>query len=173
MEIDYKRNQPKIEKTIIDILNDKKDKVINKIKNLTKQEFSKIEAKANGNCMFYAILKSIKENEIKHMEMRQIVPDYITQINYDNEEAIFREEKCRTKYEYANKLRKNGAYANDIALEAIAKMTNFLIGIYKSDERYKQNPWTIIDTSNDEYKGIILLHFNQGYPKGTGHYSGI
>ena len=123
--------------------------------------------------MFYAILKSIKENEIKHMEMRQIVADYITQINYDNEEAIFREEKCKTKYKYANKLRKNGAYANDIALEAIAKMTNFLIGIYKSDERYKQNPWTIIDTSNDEYKGIILLHFNQGDPKGTGHHSGI
>ena len=52
-------------------------------------------------------------------------------------------------------------------------MTNYIIGIYKSDERYKENPWTIIDTNNDEYKGVILIHLVQGNSNATGHYSGI
>ena len=52
-------------------------------------------------------------------------------------------------------------------------MTNYIIGIYKSDERYKENPWTIIDSNNYEYNRIILIHLLQGNSKATGHYSGI
>ena len=108
------------------------------------------------------------------MELRAITADYIETINYEEEKAIFQEENCTTKFEYANKLRKNGYYANDISLEAISKKTKTIIGIYKSDERYKSNPWTIIESGiNERPKGIILIHLEQGETNGTGHYSGI
>ena len=71
--------------------------------------------------MFYSILKSLNIKESKHMELRAITADYIETINYEEEKAIFQEENCNTKSEYAKKLRKNGYYANYIALEAISK----------------------------------------------------
>ena len=124
--------------------------------------------------MFYSILKSLNIKESKHMELRAITADYIETINYEEEKAIFQEENCNTKSEYAKKLRKNGYYANDIALEAISKKTKTIIGVYKSDVRYQSNSWTIIDNgTNEKPKGVILIHLEQGEVKGTGHYSGI
>ena len=50
--MDYKKNQPKIEITQIDFTKDKKSEVISKIKRLTTKEFTKLETKKDGNCMF-------------------------------------------------------------------------------------------------------------------------
>ena len=152
---------------------DGKEEIIDKIKNISKKEFQIIETKKDGNCLFYSILKSIKERIAKHTELRQIVCDYIENDDYESD-AIFEEEKCKTKYEYIKKLRRNGEYANDITLEAIVKNTNIIIGIYKDDKRYENNPWTIIDIPKEKkIKGIILIHLLQGDAKGTGHYSAI
>ena len=52
IEMDYKKNQPKIEITQIDVTKDKKSEVISKIKRLTTKEFTKLETKKDGNCMF-------------------------------------------------------------------------------------------------------------------------
>ena len=150
---------------------DRNEEIIDKIKNISKKEFQIIETKKYGYCLFYLILKSIKERIAKHTELRQIVCDYIENDDYESD-AIFEEEKC--KYEDIKKLRRNGEYANDITLEAIVKNTNIIIGIYKEDKRYENNPWTIIDIPKEKkIKGIILIHLLQGDAKGTGHYSAI
>ena len=173
IEMDNKKNQPKIEKLQIDVDVDQNEEIIDKIKNISKKEFQIIETKKDGNCLFYSILKSIKENIVKHTELRQIVCDYIESNDYETD-VIFEEEKCKTKNEYVKKLRKNGEYANDIALEAIAKYTDIIIGIYKEDKRYENNPWTIIDIPKEKkIKGVILIHLLQGDAKVTGHYSAI
>ena len=91
-EIYTKRNQPKIENIQIDISKDKKETIIEKIKNITKRDFQKIETKKDGNCMFYAILKSIKDKEYNHQEMRQISADYVESLDIDNENVVFEEE---------------------------------------------------------------------------------
>ena len=79
--------------------------------------------------MFSAILKSIKENEARHIELRQMVADFIEQTEYDEEEIVFKEENCKSKKEYLTLIRKNGEYTNDIILETISKKTNILFGI--------------------------------------------
>ena len=158
IEIGHIKNQPGAKEVIIDITKDKKEEVINKIKKLTDKDFIKIETKKDDNCLFYANLKSNKEKEIKHMELRQIADDYIEQIDYENENTIFTEKNCKAKKEYVDKIRKNGEYGNDIVLEAISKMTNYIIGIYKSDSRYKENSWTLIEPFSNNYKVIILFH---------------
>ena len=43
--MDYKKNQPKIEITQIDVTKDKKSEVFNKIKRLTTKEFTKLKTK--------------------------------------------------------------------------------------------------------------------------------
>ena len=173
IEIDMKKNQPKIKKIKIDVEKDNKKEIIDKIKGISKKDFQTLETKKDGNCLFYSILKSIKEKEIKHLELRQIICDYIELTNYESD-IIFEEENCKTKSEYITKIRKNGEYANDIALEALAKQNYLIIGIYKEDQRYENNPWTIIDIpENKKIKGVILIHLLQGNATGTGHYSGI
>ena len=106
---------------LINVSTDKKTEIIQKIKDIKSDEFSKIETRKDGNCMFYSILKSIKGKEILHNELRQIVADYIESINYEEEETTFKEEGCKNKMEYLNKIRKSGEYTNSIALEAITK----------------------------------------------------
>ena len=125
--------QSKNNSSIINIDKDDKKEILTKIKNIKKNEFSKIETKKNRNCMYYAILKSIKSKEIGHLELRQITADYIESINYEDEEEIFKEENCQNKIQYLNKIKKNGEYTNSIVLEAIAKKTNIIIGIFLAD----------------------------------------
>ena len=140
IEIDTKRNQPKIENIQIDISKDKKETIKEKIKNITKRDFQKIETKKDGNCMFHAILKSIKDREYIHKELRQIAADFVESLDIDNENAVFEEEGVNSKKEYVNKIRKDGVFTNGIVLDAITKRTNIIFGIYKSDERYKDEP---------------------------------
>ena len=173
--MDTNRNQPKIENILIDINKDKKETIKEKIKNITKRDFQKIETKKDGNCMFYAILKSIKNSEYIHKELRQIAADFVESLDINNENAVFQEEGVSSKKEYVNKIRKDGVFTNGIVLDAITKKTYIIFGIYKSDERYKNSPWNIIEVGDNEIcKGVILLHFEQGESsKGVGHYSGI
>ena len=160
--------------SLINVNEDDKTQIIQKIKNIKSNEFSKIETKKDGNCMYYAILKTLKINEIRHLELRQITVDYIESINYEEEEKIFQEENCQNKQQYIEKIKKNGEYTNSIVLEAISKKTNIIIGVYLADERYKDNPWITFEPCNEnKVKGVILLHLKQGDAKGTGHYSGI
>ena len=77
LDFDIETNQPKMESIQINILNDTKTDAINKIKDITINEFQKIEVKKDGNCLPRAILKSIKENELYHPELRQIITDII------------------------------------------------------------------------------------------------
>ena len=160
--------------SIINIDKDDKKEILTKIKNIKQNEFSKIQTKKDGNCIYYAILKSIKSKEIRHLELRQITADYIESINYEEEEEIFKEENCQNKVQYLNKIKKNGEYTNSIVLEAISKKVNMIIAVFLADERYKENPWIIFEPNNEnKIKGILFLHLEQGDPKGTGHYSGI
>ena len=132
---------------------------------MKQNEFSKIETKKDGNCMYYAILKSIKSKEIRHLELRQITADYIESMNYEEEE-IFKEENCQNKVQYLNKIKKNGEYTNSIVLEAISKKVNMIIAVFLADERYKENPWIIFEPNNEsKIKGILFLHLEQGDPK--------
>ena len=109
--------------------------------------------------MFYSILKSIKGKEILHNEFRQIEADYIESINYEEEETTFKEEGCKNKKQYLNKIRKNGEYTNSIALEAITQKTNIIIAVYLADEIYKKELWIIFEPNEkSEIKGVILLH---------------
>ena len=149
IKMDNKKNQSKIEKILIDVNVDVNEEIIDKIKNISKKEFQIIETKKYGYCLFYLILKSIKERIVKHTELRQIVCDYIENDGYESD-AIFEEEKCKTKYEYIKKLRRNREYANDIALEAMTKITNIIIGIYIEDKRYENNPRAIIDITKEK-----------------------
>ena len=111
--------------------------------------------------MFYAILKSIKDKECNHREMRQIAADYVESLDINNENIVFEEEGVRGKKEYVNKIRNNGEYTNATVLEAITKKTNIIFGIYKSDERYKDEPWNIIDVGDNEIcKGVIFQHLD-------------
>ena len=158
VEINQNTKQPEIGNLQINVLKDTKSDIKNKIKNLGEEDFSIIETKKDGNCMFTAILKSIKENVSRHLELRQIAADFVEEQEYEEEEAIFKEEGNRTKKENAIKIRKDGEYTNDIVLEAISKKTNITFAIYKDDERYRDNPWTIIEPNQEQkYKGIIML----------------
>ena len=62
--------QSKNNSSIINIDKDDKKEILTKIKNMKQNEFSKIETKKDGNCMYYVILKSIKSKEIRHLELR-------------------------------------------------------------------------------------------------------
>ena len=90
VEINQKTKQPVIAKLQINLLEDNKTEIIDKIKNIGPQDFGILETKKDGNCMFSAILKSIKENEDRHIELRQIVADFIEQTEYDEEEIVFK-----------------------------------------------------------------------------------
>ena len=116
LDFDIETNQPKMESIQINILKDTKTDVINKIKDITINEFQKIEVKKDGNCLPRAILKSIKENELYHPELRQIITDIILEEDFGNIEELFKEENCKNKEEYAKKIRKDGYYLGDIVL---------------------------------------------------------
>ena len=129
--MDTNRNQPKIENIQIDISKDKKETIKEKIKNITKRDFQKIETKKDGNCMFYAILKSIKDREYIHKELRQIAADFVESLDINNENAVFEEEGVSSKKECVNKIRNNGQYTNAKVLEAITKKTNIILEFIK------------------------------------------
>ena len=109
--------------SLINVNEDDKTQIIQKIKNIKSNEFSKIETKKDGNCMYYAILKTLKINEIRHLELRQITADYIESIDYEEEEKIFQEENCQNKQQY---------------IEKIKKMENILIVLYLKQYQKKQ-----------------------------------
>ena len=52
-----------------------------KIKDLKKEDFQVIKTKGDGNCLPRALLKSIEEEEIKHLELRQLITDLIEKEN--------------------------------------------------------------------------------------------
>ena len=82
--------------------------------------------------MTRALLKSINEEEANHLELRQIIMDYIQNTEYEAGDAIFIEEKCSNKEEYVKKAREDGYYLSGIALEALVRKTKIIIGIYKN-----------------------------------------
>ena len=86
---------------------------------------------------------------------------------------MLKEEKCKSKEEYINKIRKNGCYLGGIILEVLSKELKIIFGIYLGDDRYSNDPWKIINPNDEEYKGVILLHLYKGVSCQTGHYSGI
>ena len=90
---------------------DGKEEIIDKIKNISKKEFQIIETKKDGNCLFYSILKSIKERIAKHTELRQIVYDYI-----ENDD-----------YEVMQYLKKKNAKLNMNILKNLGEMENMLM----------------------------------------------
>ena len=173
LEFDPITEQPKINNKQIDIDKDDKDTIIKKVKELSLSEFQPIKTPGDGNCMTRAILKSIDENEANHIELRQILMDYIKNTEYEEENTIFIEEKCSNKEEYIKKAREEGYYLSGIALETMVKKTNLIVGVYKSDKRYKEDPWSIITPTEGDIKGVILLYLEQGKSCQTGHYQGI
>lgn len=70
LEFVTESKQPLIQKIQIDIKEDKKETVIQKIKDLSKEDFQKLKVKGDGNCMVRAIIRSIGEDELKHPELR-------------------------------------------------------------------------------------------------------
>jgi len=100
--------------------------------------------------MTRAILKSIGENETNHLELRQILIDYIQNTNYEEEDTLFKEENCDTKKEYIEKARSDGYFLSGITLETMVKKTHLIVGIYKNDSRYRGEPWSIIEPIDEE-----------------------
>ena len=124
--------------------------------------------------MLRAILKSTGNNELRFPELRQLVSDIIENSNHSEVgEDLFKEEKCKSKEEYINKIRKDGCYLGRIILEVLSKELKIIFGIYLGDDRYSNDPWKIIVPKDEDYKGVILLHLHQGVSCQTGHYSGI
>ena len=71
--------------------------------------------------MTRAILQNINENEANHLELRQILMDYIQNMDYEAGDTIFLEEKCNSKEEYIAKARVEGYFLSGIVLETMAK----------------------------------------------------
>ena len=131
-------NQQKVNQLQIEFNKDNKVTIIKKIKDLNRKEFQPIKTLGDGNCMTRAILKSIRENETNHLELRQILMDYIQNTNYDEEEdTLFKEENCDTKKEYIEKARSDGYFLSGITLETMVKKTHLIVRIYKNDARYR------------------------------------
>ena len=57
--------------------------------------------------------------------------------------------------EYVKNARKDGFYLSELVLETMAKTTNLIIGIYKNDIRYKNEPWNVIIPKVEKIKGIF------------------
>ena len=57
--------------------------IIKKIKDLTISVFQQLKQKVrgDGNCLPRAILRSIEENELEHLELGQIIVD---NVDYEN-----------------------------------------------------------------------------------------
>ena len=175
LEFDEITKQPKIKKAQIDINEDNIDISIAKIKDLKREDFQIIKTNGDGNCLTRALLKSIEEEELKHIELREIIADLIEEDNLaEFGEDLFKEEKCKNKKEYIEKVRTDGFYLGGIALGIIAKKCKLIIGIYMEDKRYEENPWIILKPEGEEYKGIILIHLKQGNIRAkNGHYSAL
>ena len=110
LEFDPITKQPKINNLQIDVDKDNKETIIKKIKEIDKSEFQPIKTPGDGNCMTRAILKSINEEEANHLELRQIIMDYIQNTEYEAGDAVFIEEKCSNKEEYVGKAREDRYY---------------------------------------------------------------
>ena len=174
LEFNEKTYQPIISKAQIDIKEDNKNILIKKIKDLTITDFQKIKVRGDGNCLVRAMLRSIGENELKHLELRQTIADNIESEDLENiGKDLFLEEKCSNKREYIKKIREDGAYLNGIILEVLSKRLKILFGIYLEDNRYSEDPWKIISPTSDDIKGVILLTLLQGNSCQAGHYSGV
>ena len=172
-EFDPITKQPKVNDMIIDIDKDNKDTIIKKIKEINKKEFQPVKTLEDGNCMTRSILRSIGENEENHLELRQILIDYVQNTKYENEREIFNGENYSSKMEYVKNARKDGFYLSEFVLETMAKTTNLIIGIYKNDIRYKNEPWNVIIPKVEKIKGIVLLYLTKEDSDDTENYQSI
>ena len=103
----------------------------------------------------WAILKSIGDNELRFPEQRQLVSKF-SEVGEDWEN-LFKGEKCNK-----NKIGTDGYYLGSIIIEVLSKELKIIFGIYLWDDRYANEPLKIIAPNDEEYKGVILLHLNQG-----------
>ena len=100
-------------KEVINVKTDTKECITNKIKKINEDDIIILPVIADGNCMFRALLKSAKDDECKHLELRQETADQIKSTNYVDE-GIF---SPLSKEEYISNLRRNGEYTQDSCFE--------------------------------------------------------
>lgn len=71
-----------------------------KIREINKKEFQPICTATDGKCLTMAILRRIEEEEANHLELRNILIDYVLNTEYEAGNSIFQEENYKNKGEY-------------------------------------------------------------------------
>ncbi|KAI3647429.1 hypothetical protein MP228_007650 [Amoeboaphelidium protococcarum] len=96
------------------------------------------QIKGDGNCLFRALSDQLHGSEDRHVEIRQMVCDYIDKHRDDFVPFLLEEDDGNTDIdEYVAKMRQNGTYGGNIELVAFSRSMAAEIWIYWSERVYQ------------------------------------
>ena len=141
--------------------NDEPAEMEEKIKKSRIEDYEIKETRSDGNCLYRSILNAAEMPEEAHKELRIEVADMVEKSQL--QPAVFSEQGCKNKDEYAGKVRGDKFFGGYIEMQILAREWNVWFAIYLSDERYAQTRWNIIKGSEERKpRKILTLKLTQG-----------
>ena len=119
------------------------------------ENFNLIQIKADGNCLYRAVLECLELDQNDHPTLREFTARLIQERNWNPDQlTAFNVDSGK---ELADKIRQNCSFSGEEALIPIAEYLNITVAIYMKD---RGKTW--IKLNNKEENETIYLEFTQG-----------
>ena len=127
------------------------------IKRCEANGYKRTEIPSDGNCVFQSVCDQLYSRNY-HIQIRQVVCDYIDL--FKDQFRLFIIHKDGGLIKYLEDMRKEGTWAGDIELQAIAELYDIRIEIYE----YTDEPVKVFnETASQKNKIVRLLYLQKSH----------